>query len=132
MGIVLKGQLYRMNRLPATELRQSTYPDSSIDRHSSFRWDTVDVPTLDVHDSNDIFILPGRKCYFAETDFSWYMESLILRCEDAISGLFSRVGLYVSFGEDICEILLAQYDEDEHLPCVQWDAETHLHTICVI
>lgn len=58
-------------------------------------------------------------------------EALLLRCEDRSNGVFSRVGIFTMFGFKEKK-LQTNRTKLRELPCVSWDAEKKLHTICVI
>lgn len=60
-----------------------------------------------------------------------YLQSIMLRCEDEAAGTFSRIGLLNIYGVQR-EKLLASRERLGDLPCVSWDADNQLHTICVI
>ncbi|CAK4033804.1 Hypothetical predicted protein [Lecanosticta acicola] len=66
----------------------------------------------------------------------WPFElfNLLLRCEDPMTGTFSRFGVSTHFGFDLEKrgALLARDPEESRLPCVRWDVEEKMHTIRVI
>jgi hypothetical protein len=101
----------------------------------------LDVPHADFHESNrlqELFIISMGGPWgtaddpFTNGDVSPWHDMLLLQCVDKEDGVFHRFGLAKLNTEDKPDVwsLVQAYDADEaELPCVNYDAETHSHTI---
>lgn len=101
----------------------------------------LDVPQADFNDSNDrneLFIMSAGGPWvtvddpFINGDVDPFHSMLLLKCVDRDKGVFHRFGiasLNIRDKPDLWE-LVQEYDADEaDMPCVEYDAERHLHTI---
>ena len=101
----------------------------------------LDVPQADFNDSNDrneLFIMSAGGPWvtvddpFTNGDVDPFHSMLLLKCVDRDKGVFHRFGLAHLDTRDKPDLweLVQEYDADEaDMPCVEYDAERHLHTI---
>lgn len=131
--VVLKGGLKRIGRLLS---EQSPRFRSLYDRardmggEQTYQWDdSAWVLSEEACNIGLLFFMPGRIVYNIS---GREVESLLLRCEDDNAGMFTRIGLHRALDATSVEAVLQEDPDGESLPCLQWDAEKHLHTIFVV
>ena len=101
----------------------------------------LDVPHADFHESNrlqELFIMSMGGPWvtaddpYTDGDVYPFHDMLLLKCVDKEDGVFHRFGLATLNTKKKPDVwsLVQAYDADEaELPCVNYDAETHSHTI---
>lgn len=84
----------------------------------------VDEPEL----SGMKYCLPVRE----PSQYHTFVAGLILELTGNATGQFRRIGLFQATYEELHPLILARNENESGLPCESFDAETRMHTICIV
>lgn len=79
--------------------------------------------------------LPGMKYCLPvrePSQYNTFVTGLILELTGNATGQFRRVGLFQATYEELHPLILARNENESGLPCESFDAETRMHTICIV
>lgn len=95
----------------------------------------LDIPQHNLDEASaagDLFAMEGVVPLDEQSDVLY----LLLKVEDAAAGVFSRIGLMYADWDDYfggsTDEWSVSVEAGSNLPCVRWDPDKGLHTICLI